>query len=266
MKKRLAFLAMTTTGFVHADTVSTIFDINYLDYGIGDSMGVSVTHYFDPRALRGPLDQFGFINSKSFVGISHDDFEFGNSTALTGTWHMDNGMYIGLDYRLRDYDSGSDDEISHTLGYQSNEVWSVSATFSDFEGAANDVSFNARYEHDLGENDYLAFSYGTNNDFDYHTITSRYFNDIEDGGYYTLRAVFTQYDDIPGLDLDDDWTIGGDYYWNDYTSAGVSFSDDAYSIGARHYFNDNWALTASYAELDSLDDDNMWEITLTAQF
>lgn len=262
MKIKIALLAMTTTGFVHANTVSTILDINYSDYGIADTTSVSATHYFKAKALRGPLDQFSFINSSSFVGVSYEDLEFSNKTKLKGTWHSNNGLFVGVDYRYQDFDMGSSyDETSSTIGYQSNKVWSVSATFSDPEGAESRTSFNARYEYALGANDWLAFSYSTDDDFDSQTINTRYFNTLENGGYYTLSAAF-----LMANDFDDEWAIGGQYYWNNYTSASVSFDDDTYSIGAQHYFNDTWALSASYTDLDSPDDDNMWRINLRAQF
>lgn len=268
MKVKLALLAMSVAGMANAANVNTIIDLNHIDSGDFDATTFEALHYFDGRELRGPLDQFSFINSNSFISGFHRNTNTTDTTNVSAQWYGDSGFFVGAGYaqsRLDiDADFGGDDSrdiYNGTLGYQANEVWSVSATFFDAENSNSLTVFDISYEHDLGQNDWVAFSYNTDDELDFHTLTTRYFNTLDNGGYLVLTADVTEVDEGSG-----DWNVGAEYYWNNYTSVFASVGDDdTYQVGAQHYFNDTWALTASYADSDLLPD-STWAVNLRAQF
>lgn len=266
MKVRIALLAMSIARFANANSVGTIVDVSHMDAGDINNTGISALHYFDRRELRGPLDQFSFINSNSFVSASYFDSDFGNDSSISGQWYSDNGFFVGAGYSYSDPKadnpfSNSLDIKTGTLGYQANEVWSVSATFVDPEDADSVTLFNVSYEHDMDGNDWIAFSYRTDDELDFHNVTTRYFNSLDNGSYLVLTADVTDVDDG-----NSDWNLRTDYYWNNYTSVFASVGDDdTYQVGAQHYFNDTWALSASYLESD-LNQEDIWQVNLRAQF
>lgn len=266
MKYRLAAIALMASTAVSAESYNTFIDVNHVDSGDYDSTGLGITHYFGAKETRGPLDEFKFINSKSFIKASYSDSDFSKNTQVSGQWYADNGLFLGAGYIYSDFDSdllsdSSTDAFTGTIGYQASETWSVSTTLIDVEDQDTMALFDVNYEHDLGNNDFLAFSYGTNDDTDFHRLGVRYFNTLDNGQYLVLNAGYTDYEDG-----DESWNLGSEWYFNNYTSVFANIGDDdTWQLGAQHYFNKTWAVRAAYGDSDNAPD-STWAVNLRAQF
>ncbi|BDX07523.1 putative porin [Planctobacterium marinum] len=266
MKFKVTMLSLLLASGASAQTVNTVVDVYSNDNNDFEDIGISAIHYFQGRQTRGPLDQFSLINSNSFISAGYVKSNFVKNTAVGGQWHSDTGVFLGAGYSRFDSRSDLSGDIdreiySGTLGYQASERWSVSATVMDAEGADNVVMFDANYEHDLGNNDYLGFSYRTNDDTDFHNLGMSYFSTLENGQYLILNANYSDYDGG-----EESWDVGAEWYFNEGTSVFANIGDeDAWQLGAQHYFTQNWAIAASVSDSD-LAPDSTVALNLRAQF
>lgn len=273
--------------------------------GDSDRFGLNSRYYFDARKTLGPLNEFDYINTISNLGVSYSYQKSqysGTRVHADGTitdWHNEQknhnvgvggewfvGSFLlggGVSYTYNTFEhnyqamlsNGStvaedtgykgddkDTNFNVALGYLITENFLVKASFND---ARDLVTYSASYNLDLNDSDYIGFSYYTNEDFDVHTLTTKYFASISTSSYIVLGASYT-YDDSGAGGDDDFWSINSSYYFNKYSSVSASYGeDDDYSVGVNHYFSNNFALGAFYS--DEKDSDNeSWGVNFTAQF
>lgn len=266
MRFKLAAMALLVSSVTNAQSVNTILEAQFTDNDNIETKQFGVLHYFQGRETRGPLDQFSFINSNSYIQASYADADLAEGYSVGGEWHAGNGLFLGAGYFRtelnRNFLTDTDtDSYTATIGYQASEQWSISTTLLDVEDQDTVALFDVQYEHDLGNNDFLAFSYGTNDDTDFHRFGMQYFNTLENGQYVILKADYTDFDGG-----DESWTVGADWYFNQQTSVFANIGDeDSWQAGAQHYFNDNWALSA-FRSNSNLSSDASWGVSLRAQF
>jgi len=207
---------------------------------------------------------------------------------VTGEWFV-GGFVLGGRYNYLDHEntrsytsieenrihhsdttSDSDSAYSLSLGYLISENFLIQSTYHE----SNELfSFRASYDLTLNGTDYIGFSYDTDEDFEFHTLSSKYFMALANSSYLTLSASY-MFDNRDTLDYvhhienDDYWSVGSSYYFNQNTSISAGYDENEnYRFAATHYFNDNYSLSAGYRSTkESGDDFKSYGVTFAAQF
>ncbi|WP_421134095.1 putative porin [Alteromonas sp. A079] len=214
---------------------------------------VNGTYFLDPRTSLGPLNEFDYIIQQSSVsaGLLGDG---GNRQYVIG------GEYIANDWVVFGdavYMSDSDTEIL-TVGFgyflTKDIKLSISNTSNDgISGLADSdesfFKFTADYVLQLGDKDYVGFTYNTDEDLNVQQLRTKYFGSLSNGRYVVLNADLSIFDD--DVFSDDTLSLGGAYYFNQFTSVGAGINvigdTDSYSIFAKHFFNTRSSLQVSYS-------------------
>lgn len=292
-----------TCATVSAESYRSFSHINYskTDYSNADSDSWSLgsKYYFDDRETLGPLNEFDYINAISNVSVDYGyhtsdsiwtrgDYTSTsalerNTVSINGEWFVGNFL-IGGGYRYANNDSSfmhSIDEedglairksnynsdsnrLNLSLGYLITKDFIIKA---DFRENDNLFTYSANYNLELNDSDYIGFGYASDEDFDAHHFSSRYFMALSEHSYLVLGGTYTfnNYDSY--WDIADSWHINGSYYFNQNTSVTATYDkDDEYSVSANHFFTKNYALALSYSANSSNDDFDAYSINFTAQF
>jgi len=255
---------------VQAENYQLFSSISYSSdsYVIGNktkSKSIATSYFFEGRETTGPLNEFDYINTSSNVQASYTGTEtdlgpidyLSDSILLAGQWFL-NDFVLGASY-LRN-ESGLDlqsviktknDIYSASLGYLITDNWIVDVLYTDYDDLYSEdntiVSFSTNYNVALNDSDYVGFGYASDEDFDIHTLTVKYFVNISTESYLAFNGLYA-IDDSDDYMSDDNWRVGVSYYLNHRTSISASFDDhDIYTLAAGYYFNDNFSMQAHYS-------------------
>tara|TARA_R110002126_G_scaffold12196_26_gene53268 strand:- start:7177 stop:7965 length:789 start_codon:yes stop_codon:yes gene_type:complete len=215
------------------------------------------TYFFDKKQTLGPLDQFEYINKVSNVSASFARALDDNSYGIGGEYFAENGLVVAAGHqRLGDFDVSS-----VGLGYLIAENFIIRALAVKPEGDDTSFQFSASYDHKLQGNDYIGFTATVDDEFDFFTISSKYFASLGGDRFITIGAA------IADNDGDTSWAANADYYFSKMTSVGVSYDkEDSYSINAKHFFNQNWALDAGFGSNADNSDLKTYSLAVVGQF
>ncbi|WP_170176737.1 putative porin [Litorilituus sediminis] len=269
-----------------------------------DWFSLNSRYYFDARTALGPLNEFDYINSISNLGVSYSymkseydkvlvvdqdgtivDFEASSKNQIIhvdGEWFIGNFLLGGGASYIDSSSSSnfmalspsgvvtqsghnSDDQDTYyraDLGYLITQNLIIKASYHDIN---NFLSYTVSYNFDFNDSDYIGFSYNTDEDFDTHSLSTKYFANISTTSYLVLGAAYWYYGSSSVLD-NDYWSIYSSYYFNKFSSVSASYGEnDNYSVSVNHYFTDNFALGAFYSDQKDSNDEN-WGVNFTAQF
>ncbi len=215
------------------------------------------TYFFDKKQALGPLDQFEYINKVSNVSAAFARAYDDNSYGIGGEYFAQNGLVVSASHqRFGDFDVSS-----VGLGYLVSENFIVRALAVKPEGDDTSFQFSASYNHQLQGNDYIGFTASVDDEFDFFTISSKYFASLGGDRFITFGAT------IADNDGSTSWAAEADYYFSKMTSVGVSYNkDDSYSINAKHFFNPNWALNAGFGSNADNSSVKVYSLSVIGQF
>lgn len=215
------------------------------------------TYFFDKKQTLGPLDQFEYINKVSNVSASFARAYDDNSYGIRGEYFAENNFVVSASHQR----SGDFDVTSLGLGYLISDDFIVRVQAVKPEGEDTSFQFSASYNHQLQGNDYLGFTATVDDEFDFFTISSKYFASLGDERFITIGAA------IADNDGDTSWAAEADYYFSKMTSVGVSYNkQDSYSLNAKHFFNLNWALEAGFGSNADNSDLKVYSLAVIGQF
>ncbi|MCW8833544.1 MAG: putative porin [Colwellia sp.] len=295
----VSVIAIPTLLFINqptqAQSYQSFSSIGYSksDFSYGESkyFNLGSRYYFDKRQSLGPLKEFDYINKLTnlTVNYSKSESEFAyldtytsnsdsDSFSIGGEWFADNFL-LGGSYSYTNGESTAkfenfslDNEDSYysydaSLGYLITDNFLVKVKASKLEDSDESYSFNANYNLQLGEIDYIGFSYSTDDELDFHHLSTKYFMSLSQQSYLVLGAYYS-YDNGDYEWTEDTWALTAEYYFNQYTSFSAGYDkNDFYSVGINHFFNDNYSLNVGYNSNTSSDDDyNSFNVEVVAQF
>jgi len=247
---------------ISAEEYQTFVDLSYvnIDTPISsfdeDWYILSATHFFSPKETLGPLSELEYINRSSRAFASYSDFENFDSTTIGGDFISDSFL-VGASYS----EIGDFDTTSFNLGYFINENFLIKAVAYKPESFDTEYSYSAQYNHQLEGNDYLGFSYTTDDNFDNQSISSTYFTHLGDNQYFKATATYHN------SELNDFWSAQASYYFNQMTSVAIGYNDDKdVMVGIEHFFNKNYALKAEYIEGNDDFKSDIYQVTFSARF
>lgn len=294
----LAIPALLVTNTVNAESYQSFSGISYSEQdrinGKNKSLTLNTTYYFDEKKTLGPLDQFEYINTVSnvFATYQHDEFNSGSINGLKSSSDTDRysiggiwvtGKFIlGAGSSYSDYEaennyslgvSENSDSYHVNLGYLITDNFKVGVTrYKHDDVDALDI-YNAQYKVQLNGDDYIGFSYTTNDHFDFHDFSAKYLKKLSNDQYLVVQASYL--DDghkVTGLHFGetyftDRWAVDTQYYFSKNTSVSMSYDKhENYSLGAKHFFTKNYALAVSYSNNNDHSDLDAFGINFTAQF
>ncbi|WP_157826805.1 putative porin [Colwellia sp. 12G3] len=267
-------------------------EYNYSSKGNSDNFSLSSRYYFDERQSLGPLNEFDYINTSSTISIfsSNRNSEYfavnndnnfnsdysNNKVGVSGEW-ITNSFILGGSYSYnksrRDYnefsydDSGND--LSVKLGYLFTDNFVIQAGYLEDEDGEDTFSYSARYNLQLADTDYIGFTYGVDDSFDVHQLSSQYFFGIAEQSYLVLGGSYTL-NNRDNAFSKDYWSINGSYYYDDKTSVSVTYADnDFYSVGVRYFIDNNYSIQAGYNSVSGDKNQSEYEgghFSFSAQF
>jgi len=260
-----ALLLASTTAM--AANYQTLGSINYLklnnDVVHSDTYGASLRYFLNKKTSLGPLDEFEYINKTSNIYGGFGDGNNANAYQVGGELFV-NKWLVGGSYNYLDKDNGNDDAYSLKLGYLISDNLLVKAQAMHNNGDTL-YNFSAAYNVQLNNQDYIGFTYNTDDKFNAQTISSKYFAALGNNNFLTAGLSYTKNDNSG-----DDLMASVGYYFTPNTSVSASYNDnDDYTIGAKHYFNKNYALGVGYssnASANDIEDYDLYSVNFTAQF
>ena len=262
MKYKIILPLLLCATTVSANEYQTFINFDYLDSTSSGSAvehkSLSGTHYFSGKESLGPLGEFEFINRTTNIFANYQDDGDFDSYSIGGEYFAGDFLF-GASHR----DLDGFDVNSFTLGYLINDDFLVKAELVDPKGSGSIFQYTAQYNHQLGGNDYLGFSYTTDEDFDTHRLGSTYFTDLGGSTYFKASL---HYHDFDGEDY---VAAQGSYYFNKMTSVSIGFDDEKnYNFNVEHYLNKNYAINLGYYDSrdSNQEDSGAYRINLTAQF
>ncbi|MBL4910477.1 MAG: putative porin [Alteromonadaceae bacterium] len=265
----LPLLVLTTYSATATDYQSFI-SIGYSKFdnalSSSDSYGFSSTYFFDKRSTLGPLNEFEYINPISNVFAGYASGDWNDSYRLGGELFINNFLIAGSYHRIdADNKKASVDNYDMSLGYLITDDFLVKVTANKVEDVNVFYQFNAAYNWQLNANDYIGFTYNTDENFDFHTFSSKYFVALAQEQYLTtsISYIFTN-------NGDDFWSVGANFYFNKNSSIFANYAEnDIYSFGAEYYFNKNYALSVRYSSNSTdkkITDFDVYSLDFIAQF
>ncbi len=281
-----------------AQSYQSFSSISYFKTDAGsyksDDINLNSTYFFDPRLALGPLNEFDYINkinnlsanyhhdsSESFYefnGNSNDYESKSNSFAVSGEVIVGQFLIAGgyshikSDSKAVIFSDDSSNSYNMSLGYLITDDFLLKANVNKFDDSDEFYSFDARYNLQLNKTDYVGFNYDTDEDFDFHTLSTKYFTKLSSDNYLVLSGSYTydSRDNEEGYIFSDlsHWHIGSSYYFNQHTSVFASYGKhDYYSVGANHFFTNNFSLRAQYnSAATSKNDFDGYSVSFVAQF
>ena len=195
-------------------------------------------YFFNAIDTVGPLDQFRYILAETNVHAAFSREYDMDAWHVGGEYYAENGLLVSATHqRFDDFDMSS-----IGIGYLINRDFLVKVTAFKPEEGDTTFMFNAQYNVQLQGNDYIGFAAMADDEFDYYSVSTKYFRSLGEDRYLVAEAEV-------GDDGDDTfWSVGGSYYFSKLTSVGVSYTDDdAYELNAKHFVSKNWAIEAGFS-------------------
>lgn len=265
-----------------AQSYQSISSVGYAkaDYLNSETKTTSLSsrYYFEAKDVLGPLNRFSYINSVSNVSVNYLNRDFNNkeawgalsesdSLAVSGEWFSGNFLVGGgAAYHDNKYQDalttggGTDSFNSYqlSLGYLISPDFLLKVNGHKVENQDEYFTFEAKYNMQLNQSDYLGFHYATDENFDFHNLSSEYFMAMGSDRYLVVGGQY-MYDNSDNAFSNDSWVINSEFYFSANTSIMASYGkDDFYSLGASHFFNENYSVSLHYS--DRKDEDNFENI------
>lgn len=225
-----------------------------------DRFDIGTTYFFAPKETMGPLKEFEYINKTTniFAGYSYLDFDEEDRDLLSvgGEYFAANGFVVGGS--VSDFDGSN--LYTASVGYLFSPNFLLSLEGVKPEDEDTEYFVNARYNHQLGGNDYIGFNFFTDDDFDSRTLSSKLFKALGGETWITASASYTANDDF-----DDFWDLGAEYYFSKATSIFAGYDkEETVELGVSHFFNRNIAGKMAYTTNSDTDVDT-FQLGVTVQ-
>ncbi|WP_215399001.1 putative porin [Rheinheimera oceanensis] len=219
--------------------------------------GLNGTYFFDKKVTLGPLDQFEYINKVTNVSASFSRVFDTNVWGVGGEYFAENGLVVSAAHSR-----ASGDYINEIgLGYLVSDNFIVRARAVKPEDESTAYLFSASYNYQLQGNDYVGFTASVDDEFDYFSLSSKYFASLNEGRYIAVGVALADNDGSSS------WAAEADYYFSKMTSVGLSYDKaDNYGLSAKHFFNANWALEARFASNTDTSALKIYSLGVTGQF
>lgn len=262
LKYALPFVAVAASASAIANDYQLISSLewDHIRYS-GSSTNVRAlegTYFLDRKTVLGPLDQFEYINKTSNVQAGYARFDGTNLWAVGGEYFADNNLIVSAGHAR----SSGMHANTLGLGYLISDDFVVRAEATRPRSGSTSYLFSAGYNVQLEGNDYIGFTASTDDDFDYHSISSKYFSALGNDRFITVGAEFERLEGMKN-----NWEAEVGYYFTRMTSVAVSYDrSKSYGFKAKHFFNHNWALAAGYGSNRDLSGLNVWHLGVTGQF
>ena len=266
------------SGLAMAEDYQSISNLGYQRAEVNDvsvnTSSVNTRYYLSGKSTLGPLDQIDYINTSSnvFAGYWHssaagfDRYLSSDSSSTKGDAYHIGGEYflgkllLGASYRHLDMEDDSD-TTTLTMGYLLDKNFLVSAKYFDFEEGNEELLVSAAYTHYINGNDYLGVTLTSDDDFDYKSVSAKYFKKLSQDQYFVGEVL---YRDGPH---DDYWSAALDYYFSAKTSVSAKYDENEnYRVGVKHFLNKNIALSAGYGANGEESDFDLYDVGVTLQF
>ncbi|WP_428819583.1 putative porin [Microbulbifer sp. MCCC 1A16149] len=265
MKFKFAALPlMLASAVVSAEQYNSFTDADYTseDYGVAevDTLSFQSQYYFGALETLGPRKEFNYILpvSNIYGGFDYIDYDGGDSDAVqiggeyfTGQW-----KFFG---ELNDFDSTSAYRAGAGFLFTPNFLAEVEAV--KVEDTDTELFVRGTYNHQLSGSDYIGFTAQVDDDFDYRSVSSKYFTALSGGQYLTaeLSLIDTDFSDLY-------WGGAVEFYFNENTSIGAAYDEaESYEFNATHFFNRNVAGKVAYGSNRDFDDLDVFSLGVTVQ-
>jgi hypothetical protein len=238
VKLKLATAAVILSSTVSAQDYQLFSNLAWthtnIDGATANSILLGGQYFFDKKTALGPYSEFEYINKTSNVFANYLNVETGESYGLNlGGEAFVNNVLLGA-------------TLSESKGDNSANTLSFGYLFSDdflvrvdrYDGDNMDASYmiSAAYNHQLNDTDYVGFTFGTDDEVEVISLSSRYFTHLGEDRYFVLEAGYQD------NDFDNSWDLAAKYYFSKATGVFANFdSEDSVGIGLEHFFNSNIA-------------------------
>ncbi|WP_406828608.1 putative porin [Microbulbifer sp. ARAS458-1] len=265
MKFKFAALPlMLASAVASADQYNSFTDVDYTsaDYGNfeTDTLSFGSQYYFGALETLGPRKEFNYILpvSNIYGGFRYTDYDGGDSDSLQlgGEYYTGQWKVFG---ELEDLNSTNVYSAGAGFLFTPNLLAEVEA--QKVEDSDTVLFFRGKYNHQLSGTDYIGFTAEVDDEFDYRSVSSKYFTALAGGQYLTAGLSLTDSDDA-----DVYWGGNVEFYFNKDTSVGAAYAEnETYQFNATHFFNRNVAGKVSYTSNRDDDDLDIFSLGVTVQ-
>ncbi len=236
-----------------------------------NNYSVDGTYYFAPVQLKNhPYAEAAFIERAGFMSLGGGYGESEGKTscvsAASGVGRtscraeqegssagVTTGFYVADIFYFEGSYSYSDNKNKYngTTFSSNNDYWSAAIGITPMENMLLTTSFSEG--DDLFDNNY--------------NVSGKYVIPLTTGQAINLEASYVYYKDAPDMIDDDDWIVGGDYYFSRAFSVGGTFnSSDNYTLRSRYFFNQALSLDVEYSEQSNVLDIDTYSVGFSARF
>ena len=297
---KLAFLmpAILSVNSVEAETYQSFSSINYdkseIEWTQSDVISLGTQYYFDKRESLGPFNEFAYINTISNVSVYYTATNFDNrlngtedetfgakieaeSYSIRGDWFIGDFL-VGASYSFLHFEqtpcsAQCNDDLNGygmSLGYLVSDDFLIKVHASKAEDSDTFYSFDANYNMQLSNSDYIGFGYNTDEEINFHKVSAKYFMALSSDSYLAVGGDYTvnDFDIDDRVKMEDTWNTNIGYYFNQYSSLSAFYNSfDGYGVGVNHFFNKNYSLSFNYRTNSKAESDfDSYGATFTAQF
>ena len=255
----ISLLVLSCSGAVSAQQSNLKQWFNSVDYtkldsklNSADTYAVTTHYYFEEQQSSGVWDDFGYLDTDSNIGMRYFDSDNDNTLGAFGEGFYGN---VFATFEIADIDNS--DNYSLGLGYLFTESLKVSARMQQFEYEDTIYLFEAQYNHQINDTDYIGFTIETDDEIESWDISSRYFAHLTDDNYLAL--------DVSYLNIGEDPTFNvlANYYFSKNLALGIGSNDSDLVLEGKYFFNNSYYLTAGYTDYEQSD---VYSIKFVAQF
>ncbi|WGL15444.1 putative porin [Microbulbifer bruguierae] len=264
MNFKFALPLMLASAVAGADQYQSFTDVDFIsaDYGNFDAdiLSLQSQYYFGALNSLGPRKEFSYILpvNNIYGGLAAIDTDVGDNDVLTlgGEYYTGQWKLFG---ELADDDFSTDYSAGVGFLFSPNLLGEIEAVKREDE--STDLYVRGKYNHQLTATDYIGFTAEIGDDFDYRSVSTKYFTALA-GGQYLTAGLGLQ--DSDNSDLN--WFGEVEFYFNENTSVGGGYGeDDTYFIDATHFFNRNVAGKVAYGSNRDFNDADIFSIGVTVQ-
>jgi len=242
MKFKPALLAFLITAPAYGQEYQSITSFDYIDHEIGDFSteitSANSVFFLEKKRTLGPLDEFDFINTTSFVYAALVDSDADTAVGVGGTFFAGN-----FKFGATAVDEQGVDQL--TFGYLFNDNFIVNLHANRDSDDDTALSLSSQYKISLSDENYVGLTFKVDEDFDFPSVGAKYFTSLGGDTYLTAGV---DYIDTPVSDF---YAVNVGYFFTKGTSLKVRYDDDETTgIRFKHFFNENFALAIDYQESD----------------
>ncbi|MBD1583948.1 putative porin [Pseudoalteromonas sp. S16_S37] len=203
-----------------------------------NSLYLNSKYYFAEQQNTGIWDDYGYLDTDSNVSLSYTDNDAENFFSASGEAFYNNFFVNASVENL-----SKEDNHSIGFGYLYNDMLKLQVRTLRSDDHSDKTWFQAQYNHQLNESDYLGVTVGVQDAPDNWMVSTRYFKKLEGGSFFTIDASHEDYQNASSVR-----NIMANYYVDKTLAFGAGIYDSKLQLEAKYFLSDKYFYRFGYLD------------------